>query len=37
MIAKRGVAQFGLERLVWDQEAGGSSPPSPTKSYLGDF
>jgi hypothetical protein len=26
---KRGVAQFGLARLAWDQEVGGSNPPAP--------
>lgn len=26
------MAQFGLERLVWDQEVGGSNPPIPTNS-----
>ena len=27
---KRGVAQFGLERLLWEQEVGGSNPLTPT-------
>ena len=26
----RGVAQLGLERLLWEQEAAGSSPVTPT-------
>jgi hypothetical protein len=28
----RGVAQLGLERLVWVQEAAGSNPVTPTFS-----
>ena len=27
----RGVAQHGLERMVWDHEVAGSSPASPIK------
>jgi hypothetical protein len=30
------MAQLGLERLVWDQEVGGSNPPAPTKNNNGD-
>ena len=30
----RGVAQFGLERLVRDQEVAGSNPVSPTMKNL---
>ncbi len=26
----RGVAQFGLARLPWEQEVGGSNPLAPT-------
>ena len=26
----RGVAQLGLERLLWEQEVGGSNPLTPT-------
>ncbi len=28
------MAQLGLERLVWDQEIGGSNPPAPTKKIV---
>ena len=27
---RRGVAQLGLERLLWEQEVGGSNPLTPT-------
>ena len=27
---KRGVAQSGLARLLWEQEVGGSNPLTPT-------
>ena len=29
----RGVAQFGLARVVWDHEVGGSNPLTPTSCY----
>ncbi len=31
----RGVAQSGLARSVWDAEAGGSNPLTPTKRVGG--
>ncbi len=34
---RRGVAQFGLERLLWEQEVTGSSPVAPTKRNLANF
>lgn len=33
----RGVAQLGLERLVWDQEVAGSNPVTPSIQSLMDF
>jgi hypothetical protein len=30
----RGVAQLGLERLLWEQEAAGSSPVTPIFTSL---
>ena len=30
----RGVAQPGQERLLWEQEVGGSNPLTPTTGYL---
>ena len=30
----RGVAQLGLERLLWEQEVGGSNPLTPTSIFI---
>lgn len=31
----RGVAQFGLERFIWDEEVAGSNPATPTILVIG--
>jgi hypothetical protein len=31
--ARRGVAQFGLARLLWEQEVPGSNPGAPTEGH----
>ena len=30
VMSYRGVGKSGLIRLIWDQEIGGSNPPTPT-------
>ena len=32
----RGVAQFGLERFIWDEEVAGSNPATPTSLVIGE-
>lgn len=32
----RGVAQFGLERFIWDEEVAGSNPATPTILVIGE-